>query len=209
MTSPLSSFSSSSHLSIRHYRGYFDLTTQDVIAHLINAATPSKRDFFDLLERPDLYGPIWVPSSVAFFCFALGNLTNWIRVRDSFEYNFASLVSAFTFLNLFVFGVPFVLSYCNASTSNSILNVITLFGYSVVYMVPPAIVCVAVGRKFGFGVVLCGAVAGGYSIANKLRAREIQALPGATRPGQERRCVSHASVAYFVVHLIVYLVCFF
>jgi hypothetical protein len=193
---------------VREYRRYFNLTSQDVWKHLVSAATPSTHNFFDLLESPDLYGPLWVTSSVVFLTFALGNLTNWIRTRSAFHYNFSSLTSAFFVLNLFVFGAPPVFSYLG--DPHSIVNLMTLFGYSTVYIVPPALLSVVAGRTIGIVLAIGGALGGAISIANKTGLPEINALPDVNGHGAPSRAFgSRLATTYFVVHLIVFWICFF
>jgi hypothetical protein len=194
--------------SLRYYRRYFNVTTQEVRRHLAAAVTPSMRNFFDLPAIPDLYGAIWAPASVAFLTFALGNLTNWLRARAAFHYSFRPLAWAFFLLNAFVFGGPPLFHWLGVE--HAIVDLMTLFGYSTVYIVPPAVLAVVLGRKVGIACAVGGALAGAYSITNKTGGPEIQALPGEARRGDAAAAVvNRLGVAYFVVHVLVSLICLF
>jgi hypothetical protein len=197
----------SSRFSVSNARRFFDLTTKEVINHLKAAATPSNHDFLSLLQKPDLYGALWVPASVAFATFALGNLTTWLRTNHDFEYNFGSLVAAFFWLNLFVFLSPFL--FKNWGADHSVVNLMALFGYSTVYIVAPGLLCVILGKHLGFLGVLAGAATGAYSVSRKTGGKEILALPGTPARGEEKPpFVNRLGLAYFVLHLIVHCVCF-
>jgi hypothetical protein len=197
----------SSRFSVMHAQRHFDVSTRDVLHHLKEAAMPSNRDFFGLLQKPDLYGALWVPASVSFATFALGNLTTWLRTNHDFEYNFASLVAAFVWLNLFVFGAPFMFHYLGCE--HMVVNLMTLFGYSTFYIVPPALASVVLGKKFGFLTVLIGAAVGAYSVSRKTGGKGISALPGAPGRDEEKpSSFNRFGIAYFALHLIVHCVCF-
>jgi hypothetical protein len=198
---------SASWFSLQNARRFFDLSTREVIVHLTAAATPARRDFFDLLHKPDLYGALWVPASVAFLAFALGNLTSWLRATHDFQYNFRSLVSAFAWQIVFVLAGPFLFKYWG--TEHGVVNLMTLFGYSTVYIVPPAVCCVFLGKTFGFVGVFAGAVVGAYSVSRKTGGREPQALPWALGRGDSRAMpVNRMGLLYFALHIIVHIVCF-
>jgi hypothetical protein len=170
--------------------------------------TPARRDFFDLLQKPDLYGPLWVPSSVAFLAFALGNLTTWLHTSHDFAYNFGSLVSAFFWLMAFVFGSPFLFKYWG--TDHTVVNLMTLSGYSTVYVIPPALGCVVLGKAFGFMAVLTCAAIGAFSVSQKTDGTDIRALPGAPGRGQGRvHIFNRMGFVHMSRHLVLYFVCFF
>jgi hypothetical protein len=196
-----------SRFSMSNGRRFFDLSTKEVITHLKAAANPSNPEFFGLLQKPDLYGALWVPASVSFVAFAFSNLTNWFRVQHGFEYNFGCLVSAFFWLIAFVFGTPFLFKYLG--TDHSAVNLMTLFGYSTVYIVPSSMACVLVGKKLGFVLVLAGALTGAYSIARKTGEGPIQALPGTPGRGELKPpIINRMGLAYLALHIVVHLVCF-
>jgi hypothetical protein len=195
---------SASHSLLDKARPYFEVSTQDVIAHLKAASTPSKRDFGNNL---DLYGALWVPASVAFLAFAFGSLTTWLRTNRDFEYNFGSLVSAFFWLMGFVFGAPFLFKYWGED--QEVVNLMSLFGYSTIYIVPPALLCVFLGKKFGFVIVLIGAIVGAYSLSQKTSGKNILALPGnSARGGNKIALFNRFGLLYLILHLILHLICF-
>jgi hypothetical protein len=171
---------------------------------LLTAATPAAEDFFGLLHAPDLYGAIWVPSTVAFIEFVLGYLTDRCRSFHRPSYSFRALVAAFFWLIGFVFAAPFLLQ--SGGRQNRVLNLMSLFGYSTVYIVPPSFICLIIGKTFGFVVVFVGAIVGAYSVSKKTGGG---ALPGAAIRRDERPIFLNATgLLYFIVHFAVHLVCF-
>lgn len=52
---------------LRYYREYFDVTTELVIAKVVNAFNPFSGTFFDIGGGiPELYGPFWILNTLIF-----------------------------------------------------------------------------------------------------------------------------------------------
>lgn len=50
-----------------------------VITRIIRSLTPWKRNFFESEDmRPDLYGPIWIQTTLMFLLVCMGNLSRYI-----------------------------------------------------------------------------------------------------------------------------------
>jgi hypothetical protein len=201
---PFTNPSTFSGFSLLTFRLYFDVTTTQFTKRLFAAATPTTDEFFTLLHAPDLYGAIWVPSTVAFLEFVLGHLTDRYHSYPPLAYNFKALVSGFFWLMVFVFGAPFLIQ--NRVRETGVLNLMSLFGYSTVYIIPPSLVCLLIGTTFGFIVVFAGAIIGAYSISIKTGA---SALP---RPAVGRDelpfFLNATGLLYLAVHFIVHFACF-
>lgn len=71
--------------SIKRYRTYFNVDTDEVISRIFRAvALFFKGDFIDYVGgNPDLYGPFWIASTLVFISAAAGNLASYIHFRKS------------------------------------------------------------------------------------------------------------------------------
>ena len=86
-------------LSVRYYQPYFDVDTDDVIARMKNSLLFLKQtdNFFSIVgEKPDLYGPFWVATTlvfiVAFTSHVNSFLTSWMDGR-AWNYNFQTVLT--------------------------------------------------------------------------------------------------------------------
>ena len=168
--SPVASTSSGSIFSFQYYRKYFDVTTSDVVARLSSALTPTNDRFLHDIDTPDLYGAVWVPATVSFLSFAFGVIASW--ANNGLAYNFVSLVLTSLVLFGFTFGFPFVVKYIDAARSPPLVNMMTLFGYSTVYVAISSFLFVIVRATLGTLCVLACAGAGAASVLFKMQYYE-------------------------------------
>lgn len=85
-------------LSLRRYRRHFNVDTADVLGRMRAASAGcvfGRHDFLDSITgdggggdggasgggSPDLYGPVWVPTTLVFLSAVLGNLAGWLSWR--------------------------------------------------------------------------------------------------------------------------------
>jgi hypothetical protein len=71
--------------SIKRYRTYFNVDTDEVLSRIFRAvALFFKGDFNDHVGgNPDLWGPFWIASTLVFISAAAGNLASYIHFRKS------------------------------------------------------------------------------------------------------------------------------
>ena len=195
--------SSSSIFSFQYYTRYFDVTTMDVVARLTQAITPTNSRFLHDIDTPDLYGAVWVPATVSFLAFAFGVLSSWARA--GLRYNFVSLVITSFLLFAFTFGFPFALKYIDAARSPSLVNMMTLFGYSTVYVAISSVLSILIRGIIGMMIVIACAGAGAASVLFKMQYYE------QTNDGRSKGITISvwSAAAYFVVHMAVHLVSFY
>ncbi|KAI4299516.1 hypothetical protein L6164_032968 [Bauhinia variegata] len=82
--------------SVSSYSVYFNVDTDIVLNRLISSMNPVGGDFFSKIDaNPDLYGHIWISTTLVFILASLGNLATYLmRTSWSFDYlgSSASLV---------------------------------------------------------------------------------------------------------------------
>ncbi len=131
--------SNASIFSVIYYRSFFDLDTDDFIKRSIEALNvTSKETFGDVVnQRPDLYGPIWITSTVVFILFFATTLIGMFQQSGSEKYNydFKLLSSSAGLLFSYTLITPIVLYlltnfYFKISSAPSAVFFISLYGYS-------------------------------------------------------------------------------
>ena len=69
-----------SFYSIHYYRPFFDVSTKQVGGRLLRSLVPSKIAFYqEGGAKPDLYGPLWVASTLVLLMAVTGNMANYIN----------------------------------------------------------------------------------------------------------------------------------
>lgn len=113
----------------------------------------NKRFFNDFNEKPDLYGPFWVLTSLIATLFISSNLArymNWPEDSgDKFFYSFTILPVAAGLLYGLGFGLPVLIKVLlnlyghgdKTSDAKSLLSSVGIYGYSFTSMILTAFLC--------------------------------------------------------------------
>ena len=129
-------------------RPYFKITYNDIKTRIIKSFIPVKNDFLDIVsEKPDLYGPFWIYTTLIYVIAAGGALSYYFTnaVNNYFQ---LFVPVAGSILYSFGFGFPFVLWLCLKiyKIEMKYVSLICLYGYSLTCFVPVLILCAS-----GFG----------------------------------------------------------
>jgi protein YIPF1/2 len=79
--------------NISFYAQYFDVDTNEVLKRCFAAVVP-QANFLDVLEgNPDLYGPVWIATTVVLILFLSGTINEYLALhgKKHFEYDFKLL----------------------------------------------------------------------------------------------------------------------
>jgi hypothetical protein len=94
---------------LNHLKPYFDVSTKSVIKRLLLSLIPFNKKFFnEFNEKPDLYGPFWVITTLIATLFISSNVArfiNWPKDTD-FYYSFSTVPVAASVLYGVGFGMP-------------------------------------------------------------------------------------------------------
>ena len=153
-----------SRLSIKRYRGFFDVDTSDVAGRIGSAlAFWRGGDFVDGLNgSPDLYGPFWIASTLVFVSAAAANTAGYIahQAKKSGDDSSASssaywyydvdkvggsMALFYGYIGVVGVGMWAAMKYFKASTataSASLATVWCVYGYALTVFVPVSVACV-------------------------------------------------------------------
>ncbi|KAF3147002.1 hypothetical protein TWF594_003052 [Orbilia oligospora] len=135
--------------SLSFYAQFFNVDTSEVLRRCFAALFP-KSNFLDVLEgNPDLYGPVWIASTVVLMLFLTSTLASYfakVKGSDGFNYNFTSLTGAAGLVYGYTALVPValwgVLKWYGSDSAN-LLECLSLYGYANVIWVPVSIASVS------------------------------------------------------------------
>ncbi|XP_027336187.1 protein YIPF1 homolog [Abrus precatorius] len=70
--------------SVSSYKQYFNVDTDVVVNRLISSLNPAGGDFFNKIDaNPDLYGLIWISTTLVFVLTLLGNLATYLMQKHA------------------------------------------------------------------------------------------------------------------------------
>ncbi|GAB2210951.1 hypothetical protein Droror1_Dr00016241 [Drosera rotundifolia] len=129
--------------SISSYTQYFNVDTDIVLNRLLSSLNPVKGDFFSKIDaNPDLYGLIWISTTLVFLIAALGNCATYFmdKISDSstsWSFNVNYLNEAACLVYGYALAVPlgfyFLVQYLGSNAS--VIRFWCLWGYSLFILV--------------------------------------------------------------------------
>jgi hypothetical protein len=131
--------------SLSFYAQAFDVDTNEVLRRCTATIYP-RQNFLDVLEgNPDLYGPIWIATTVAVILFLTGTISQYLAHtgQDHFTYDFKLLSSGTGMIYGYTAIVPVALWGALkwwGSESANLMEVIALYGYSNLIWIPVALI---------------------------------------------------------------------
>lgn len=129
---------------------YFDVTQDIIIQRLIYSLIPFNPYINDILNtKPDLYGPLWIFTTLVFIIAASGEISSYLYGNISIAYfeQFVPL-SALLIYGVGV-GLPVILyAFMKFFGSEpSFIKLQAIYGYAFTSYLPAAIICIIPSRK--------------------------------------------------------------
>ena len=127
------------------FKRYFQLTSQDFLLRFLNSLIPFNNKFQNLIKaNPDLYGPIWIYSSLILIISATGSLTRTLQGNNNKNFFQEFVPIAGVVIYGVGFGLPLLITFLMKifGTSLSFVSVICTYGYSFSIFLPISIICV-------------------------------------------------------------------
>lgn len=98
-------------LKIEFYQPFFNVSNEDVKNRLMMSFIPRPRFFEIARDNPDLWGPVWITSTMVFMLSAAGNFSNYLSAndKDQYLYNYEFVPAAAGLVYGVGFGLPILL----------------------------------------------------------------------------------------------------
>ncbi|CAL1374593.1 unnamed protein product [Linum trigynum] len=136
--------------SVSSYVQYFNVDTDIVVNRLMSSFYPIGGDFFSKIDaNPDLYGLVWISTTLVFLLSALGNCATYLMLKhtdSSASWNFdvgyvnAAAVSIYGYAIVVPLGFYFLLQYLGSTAS--LIRFWCMWGYSLFIFVPCSVLLV-------------------------------------------------------------------
>lgn len=173
--------------SLKYYAHWFDVDSADVSQRVLAAVLPRPRGAFFLLveERPDLWGPFWISTSLIFATALSGNLAGYLSFAPTaaqpvwtadfnhlplavwLVYSYVSWVPALLWLALQFYGAP-----------KPLAQVLCVYGYSTCVFVPVCVLCVLPSSPLRWLLVAAGGGLSGLFLLSNVAAHLQDGLGG-------------------------------
>ena len=127
------------------FKKYFQITSQDFLLRFLNSLIPFNNKFQNLVkDKPDLYGPIWIYSSLIIIISATGSLTRTFQGNNNKNFFQEFVPIAGVVIYGVGFGLPILIAFLMKifGTSLTFASVICTYGYSFSIFLPISIICV-------------------------------------------------------------------
>ncbi|KAL0264743.1 hypothetical protein SLS55_000694 [Diplodia seriata] len=132
--------------SIGYYQQFFDVDTAEVLKRCWAAIMPLRSNFLDVLEgNPDLYGPVWIATTVVMILFLTGTMSQYLARsgEDHFPYDFRLLSGGAGLVYGYTIVVPValwgVLKWFGSESAN-VMECWALYGYANIIWIPVALI---------------------------------------------------------------------
>lgn len=134
--------------NISSYTQYFNVDTDVVIERIQNSLYPIHGNFFRKIgNNPDLYGTIWISTTLIFMIAALGNCATYLMRRQSdktlswsFDVSYLNVAASaiYGYIVLTPAAFYFMLQYLgrNSSAGTSLVRFWCMWGYSLSIFIP-------------------------------------------------------------------------
>ena len=127
------------------FKKYFQITSNDFILRFINSFIPFNNRFGNLIKNnPDLYGPIWIYTSLIILLSATGSLTRTIQGHNNKNFFQEFIPIAGSTIYITGFGLPILITILMKvfGIKLGFVHVICTYGYSFSIFLPISIICV-------------------------------------------------------------------
>lgn len=125
-------------------RKYFSITSLEVRQRLVQSFIPFNSGFYEIcVNKPDLYGPFWIYTTLVFVIAACGSLSSYFQnqIDQNFYQQFVPIAG--TTVYSIGFGLPLLLYILLKFFGEKIsyFSTVCIYGYSLCVFIPVTIIC--------------------------------------------------------------------
>ncbi|XP_015167958.1 protein YIPF1 homolog isoform X5 [Solanum tuberosum] len=161
--------------SVSSYTEYFNVDTDLVLNRLMSSLNPTTGDFFSKIDaNPDLYGLIWISTTLVFVLSSIGNCATYLMQSDSnsswnFDVNYVNVAacSVYGYALLVPLGFYFLIRYMGISAS--LIRFWCLWGYSLFVLVLSSFLLIIPVEFLRWTITIAAATTSASFVALNLR----------------------------------------
>ncbi|KAG0502960.1 hypothetical protein HPP92_003032 [Vanilla planifolia] len=162
--------------SISSYQPYFNVDTDIVFDRLICSVYPMD-DFFRKIDaNPDLYGPIWISTTLVFMLSAWGNCAAYFMRNQSktdiawnFDVNYVNWAACVIYGYMLAVPTAIYLVLRYFETNAALVHLWCIWGYSLFIFIPTSLLMVIPVEILRWIIILLTGAASAYFIALNMK----------------------------------------
>ncbi|XP_057475548.1 uncharacterized protein LOC130763625 isoform X1 [Actinidia eriantha] len=165
--------------NITSYTQYFNVDTDDVLNRLRSSLYPINGDFFSKIEaNPDLYGLIWIATTLVFVIASLGNCATYLMEKRSgtsstswsFDVSYLNLAASaiYGYAVVVPLGFYFLLQYLGSNAS--LVRFWCMWGYSLFIFILSSLLLVIPFEFIRWTIIIIAGAASASFVAMNLRS---------------------------------------
>ncbi|XP_078179103.1 integral membrane Yip1 family protein [Carex rostrata] len=162
--------------SISSYSPFFNVDTDVVVDRMISSVFPKSNFFSKIDANPDLYGPVWISTTLVFMLAALGNTATYMIQKKSdptkawnFDVGYfnwsASVIYGYSIL--VPLGFYFLLQYFG--TQSSLVRFWCMWGYSLFIFIPSSLLLIIPVEFLRWIIILLAGSASSWFVSSNLK----------------------------------------
>ncbi|KAF8108334.1 hypothetical protein N665_0111s0045 [Sinapis alba] len=164
--------------NVYSYTQYFNVDTDVVLNRLMSSLYPTTGDFFNKIDaNPDLYGLVWICTTLVFVLSSLGNCATYLvkKRTDSvapwvFDVNYINLAASLIYGYAIIVPVAFYFSLRYMGSKADLLRFWCLWGYSLFLFVPTTLPLLIPVEFLRWVIILLAGGASSCFVALNLRS---------------------------------------
>jgi hypothetical protein len=164
--------------NVYSYTQYFDVDTDVVLNRLMSSLYPTSGDFFNKIDaNPDLYGLVWICTTLVFVLASLGNCATYLvkKRTDSnapwiFDVNYMNLAASIIYGYAIIVPLGFYFALRYMGSKADLLRFWCLWGYSLFIFVPTSLPLLIPVEFLRWVIILLAGSASSCFVALNLRS---------------------------------------
>ncbi|XP_022746639.1 protein YIPF1 homolog [Durio zibethinus] len=164
--------------SISSYTQYFNVDTDVVINRLISSFYPIGGDFFSKIDaNPDLYGLIWITTTLVFVLASFGNCATYLTQKHSdsstswsFDVSYVNVAACGVYGYAVVVPMAFYFLLRYLGSNASLIRFWCMWGYSLSIFIPTALILLIPVEILRWIIILIAGTASACFVALNLRS---------------------------------------
>ncbi|CAE6039729.1 unnamed protein product [Arabidopsis arenosa] len=164
--------------NVYSYTQYFDVDTDVVLNRLMSSLYPTSGDFFNKIDaNPDLYGLVWICTTLVFVLASLGNCATYLVKKRTdgnapwiFDVNYMNLAASIIYGYAIIVPLGFYFSLRYMGSKADLLRFWCLWGYSLFIFVPTSLPLLIPVEFLRWVIILLAGSASSCFVALNLRS---------------------------------------
>ncbi|XP_061343562.1 uncharacterized protein LOC133289597 isoform X1 [Gastrolobium bilobum] len=164
--------------SVSSYTQYFDVDTDVVLSRLISSLNPFGGDFFSTIDaNPDLYGLIWIATTLVFVLASFGNLATFLMKKHadnstswSFDVSYLNMAACSIYGYAIVVPVAYYFFLQYMGSNASLIRFWCMWGYSLTIFIISSFLLIIPVEILRWIIIILTGVASASFVALNLRS---------------------------------------